>query len=247
LDDEKQARSITDNRRIEQKNKAMMGTPKHLSLEGLYDMIKEQGMKDLKIIIKADVRGSVEVLKESLSKLSGDKVNLTVIHGAVGGINESDVVLAAASDAIIIGFHVKADNNAQAVIDREGVDVRYYRIIYEAINDVKNAMEGMLDPTVKEVVLGNAEVRQLFKASKIGNILGCMVRKGKLVRNAFVRVIRDNIVLHEGRFDTLKRFKDDVKEVQEGYDCGIVVEKFQDVKVGDVLECYKEEKVATKL
>ena len=220
---------------------------KPLSLEGLYDMIKEQGMKELKIILKADVRGSVEVLKDSLEKLSTDKVTLRVIHGSVGGINESDVMLAAASNAVIIGFHVKADSRAQALIEKEKIDIKYYRIIYEVINDVKNAMQGLLEPTIREVVLGTAVVQQIFKASKIGNISGCMVKKGKMVRNQNVRIVRDDIVIYESKLNSLKRFKDDAKEVGEGYECGIVFEKYNDIKVGDVFECFKEEKVASKL
>ncbi len=247
VNDEWQARSITEKRLLEIKEKNLGSNVRHLSLEGLYDMMKESGVKELKIIIKADVQGSVEVLRQSLEKLSTDKIKLKVIHGAAGGINESDVVLAVASDAVIIGFHVKADSNAQAMIERERVDVKYYKVIYEAINSVKLAMEGLLEPTIKEVVLGSAEVTQIFKASRIGNIGGCMVRKGKLVRNQRVRLIRENIVIYEGKFHSLRRFKDDVKEVNEGYECGVVIENYNDIKVGDIIECFKEEKVAAKL
>lgn len=247
VEDEKQARSIADKRRMQIKERSLSGNVAHLTLENLFDQMAENSMKELKIIIKADVQGSVQVLKESLEKLSNEKIRLKVIHGGVGGINDSDVMLAAASDAIIIGFHVKASANAASLIDKEKVDVKYYKIIYEAINDVKLAMEGLLEPTYREVIVGQAEIQQIFKASKVGNIAGCMVRKGKMIRNAGVRVIRDDIVVYEGKFDSLKRFKDDVKEVNEGYDCGIVVEKFSDVKVGDILECFKEEKIATKL
>lgn len=247
VEDEKQARTISEKRRLQIKERDAVGNIKHLSLEGLYEMMKETGVKELKIIIKADVQGSAEVLKQSLEKLSTEKIKLRVIHTGVGGINESDVVLAAASDAVIIGFHVKADSKAQSVIEREKVDVRYYKIIYEVTNDVKNAMQGLLEPTIREVVLGNAEVKHIFKASKIGNIAGCLVQKGKLVRNQLVRLIRDNIVVYEGKFNSLKRFKDDVKEVADGYECGIVLERFNDVKAGDIIECYKEEKIAATL
>ena len=247
VDDEKQARSIAEKRRMQIKEKSLSGNVAHMSLEGLYEQIKDSAMKELKIIVKADVQGSVQVIKESLEKLSNDKIKLKVIHGGVGGINDSDVMLAAASDAIIIGFHVKATSNAESLIVREKVDVKYYKIIYEAINDVKLAMEGLLDPTIQEVNVGHAEVQQMFKASKVGNIAGCIVRKGKLVRNNFVRLVRDDIVVFDGKFASLKRFKDDVKEVAEGYDCGVVLDKYSDVKPGDIIECYKEEKIAAKL
>jgi translation initiation factor IF-2 len=245
--DEKQARTITEKRLLELKEKNLSGGMKHLSLECLYDLMKEKGMKELKIILKADVHGSVEVLKQSLEKISSDKIKVNVIHSGVGGVNESDVVLAVASDAVIIGFHVKADSKAQSLIDRENVDMKYYKIIYEVINDVKLAMEGLLEPTIREKIVGTAEVKQTFKASKFGLIAGCMVRKGKLVRNYLMRLIRDNIVVYDGKLDSLKRFKDDAKEVAEGFECGIVLDKFSDLKPGDIIECYMEEKVATKL
>ena len=174
-------------------------------------------------------------------------IKIRVIHGGVGGINESDVMLAAASDAIVIGFHVKPDEQAELLMEREGVDVRLYNIIYEALEDVRKAMEGLLEPTMKEVVEGRTEVRQIFQSSRIGTIGGAIVRKGKLARNHHIRVIRDNIIIHEGKLSSLKRFKDDVREVQEGYDCGIVVEGFAGLKEGDILESYRIEKVATKL
>jgi len=247
VNDEKQARSICAKRLIELKEKTRYGAVRHLTLEGLYEHMKQSGIKELKIILKADVQGSVEVLKDSLEKMSTDKIKLNVIHGGTGGINESDVMLAAASDAIIIGFHVKADSKAQSLIEREKVDLRYYKIIYEALNEIRLAMEGLLEPTIREETVGNAEIQQVFKASRIGNIGGCMVRKGKLVRNQRVRLIRDNIVIHESKFHSLKRFKDDAREVSEGYECGVVIENYNDIKVGDIVECYKEEKVAAKL
>jgi translation initiation factor IF-2 len=245
--DEKQARAITEKRFLEIKEKSLSGGVRHLSLEGLYDMMKEKGTKELKIILKADVQGSVEVLKQSLIKLSTDAIKVSVIHSGVGGINESDVVLAAASDAVIIGFHVKADSKAQSLIDREKVDMKYYKIIYEAIQDVKLAMEGLLEPTVSEKIVGTCEVQDTFKASKIGTIAGCIVRKGKMIRNASVRLIRDSIVVYDGKIGSLKRFKDDAREVLEGYECGIVLENFHDIKVGDIFECYVEEMIAGKL
>lgn len=247
VSDEKQARAITEKRFLEIKEKNMAGGVRHLSLEGLYDMMKEKGTKELKIILKADVQGSVEVLKQSLIKLSTDAIKVSVIHSGVGGINESDVMLAVASDAVIIGFHVKADSKAQGLIDREKVDMKYYKIIYEAIQDVKLAMEGLLEPTIREKIMGTCEVQETFKASKIGTIAGCIVRKGKMVRNGLVRLIRDNIVVYDGKIGSLKRFKDDAREVLEGYECGIVLENFHDIKVGDIFECYMEEMVAGKL
>ncbi|MBU1864694.1 MAG: translation initiation factor IF-2 [Candidatus Omnitrophica bacterium] len=248
VNDERQARYITEKRLLDLKERSLSGGGvRHLTLEGLYDKIKESGIKELKIIIKADVQGSVEVLKQSLEKLSTEKIKLKVIHGGAGGISESDVILAAASDAIIIGFHVKADSKAQSLLEREKVDFKYYKIIYEAINDVRLAMEGLLEPTIREVVLGKAVIQQLFKASKLGNIAGCVVKKGRLVRNQRVRLIRDNVVIYEGALNSLKRFKDDAREVSEGYECGIVLAKYNDIKAGDVIECFKEEKVATKL
>ena len=245
--DEKQARIIAEKRALELKEKTLSGSSSHLSLEGLFDMMKEQGTKELKIIIKADVQGSLEVLKQSLEKLSTDMIKLKVIHGGIGGINESDVMLAVAADAVIIGFHVKADSKAQTLIDREKVDMKYYRVIYEVINAVKMAMEGMLEPTFEEVVIGTAEVLQSFKASKVGVISGCIVRKGKIIRNQMIRLLRDNVVVYEGKLDSLKRFKDDVKEVSEGYECGVVISGYNDVKVGDFFECYKDVEVASKL
>ncbi len=247
VENEKQVKSVAEKRAIEKKEKNLSAKNKHLSLESLYDMMKKQGTKELKIIVKADVQGSVEVLRDSLEKLSNDKIKLNVIHGGVGGVNESDVMLAVASDAVIIGFHVKADAKAQVLIDKERVDMKYYRVIYEAINDVKLAMEGMLEPTYEEVVLGIAEVQQTFKASKIGTIAGCIVRKGKIVRSGMMRLIRDNVVIYEGKVASLKRFKDDVKEVSEGYECGLVLESYSDIKAGDIFECYKEVEKATKL
>jgi len=245
--DEKQARAIAEKRFLEIKEKSLSGGVRHLSLEGLYNMMKEKGTKELKIILKADVQGSVEVLKQSLLKLSTDAIKVTVIHSGVGGINESDSMLAVASDAVIIGFHVKADSKAQNLIEREKIDMKYYKIIYEAINDVKLAMEGLLDPTIQEKIVGSAEVQETFKASKIGTIAGCKVRKGKMVRNNFVRLVRDSVVVYDGKVASLKRFKDDAREVNEGYECGIVLHNFNDVKVGDIFECYMEEKIAAKL
>ena len=246
--DEKIARKLAEKKSLELRERAIKGFhSKHLSLEDLYSQMKEGRVKELKLIIKADVQGSVEALAQSLEQVSSDMIKIRVIHGGVGGINESDIMLAAASDAIVLGFHVKSDDRALALIEHEGVDVRYYNIIYEVLEDVRKAMEGLLEPTMREVVEGRTEVRQVFQSSKIGTIGGAIVKKGKLARNHQVRVIRNNIVVHAGKLASLKRFKDDVREVQEGYDCGVVVEGFGQLQEGDILESYRIEKVAAKL
>ncbi len=246
--DEKIARKIAEKRSLELRERAIKGFhPKHLSLEDLYSQMKEGRVKELKLIIKADVQGSIEAITQSLEQISAENIKIRVIHGGVGGINESDIMLAAASDAIVIGFHVKSDERAQTLMEYEGVDVRFYNIIYEALEDIRKAMEGLLEPTMKEVVEGRTEVRQVFQSSKVGAIGGAVVKKGKLARNHQIRVIRNNIIVHVGKLGSLKRFKDDVREVQEGYDCGVVVEGFGELKEGDILESYRIEKVATKL
>ncbi|MBI4367919.1 MAG: translation initiation factor IF-2 [Candidatus Omnitrophica bacterium] len=248
VSDEKIARKIAEKRSLEIRERAMKGFHlKHLSLEELYSQMKEGRVKELKLIIKADVQGSVEVLTQSMEQAVSEQIKVRVIHGGVGGINESDIMLAAASDAIVIGFHVKSDERAQALVEKEGVDARFYNIIYEAVEDVRKAMEGLLEPTMKEVVEGRTEVQQIFQSSRVGAIGGAIVRKGKLARNHHIRVIRNNIVVHTGKLSSLKRFKDDVREVQEGYDCGVVVEGFGKLQEGDILESYRVEKVAGKL
>jgi len=204
----------------------------------LFSQIQQGEVKELNIIIKADVHGSVQALRESLLKLSTDEVRVHVIHEGVGGIAESDVMLASASNAIIIGFNVRPDANARKVAERENIEIRLYRVIYEALEDVEKAMKGMLAPQFKEVVLGQAEVRQLFKVSRLGTIAGSYVLEGKIARNAEVRVIRDGVVIHEGKINTLRRFKDDVREVLAGYECGILLEKFHDFKEGDIIEAF---------
>ena len=196
-------------------------------------------MKELGIIIKADVQGSVEPVKQSLLKLSNDEVVVKVIHGGVGNINESDVVLASASNAIIIGFNVKPDNQARIVAEREKVDLRLYNVIYNAIADVESALKGMLEPIYEEQVIGHAEILQIFKASGVGNIAGAIVKDGKITKNASVRITREGEQIFEGPIATLKRFKDEVKEVKGGFECGLVFEKFGDIKEGDIVEAYE--------
>ncbi len=246
VNDEKLARTITDARVDERKAEEIKQKSK-ISLDDLFDKIKEGEVKDLNIIIKADVQGSVEAIKQSLAKLTTEEVRVNIIHGGVGSISESDVMLAAASSAIIIGFNVRHDSNTKATADLQGVDIRLYRVIYDAIDDIKAAMEGMLDPDFKEVVHGKAEVRQVFKVPKIGTIAGSYVMEGKIGRSQKIRVIRDGKVISEGDIESLKRFKDDVKEVAEGYECGIGIKNFNDIKEGDIFETFTMEEVKREL
>ena len=246
VEDEKQARHIATARANERKAEEVRATTK-VSLEDLFDRIKEGEVKELNVIIKADVQGSIEALKQSLLRLSTSEVRVNPIHGGVGAITETDVMLAAASNAIIIGFNVRPDANTKATAEMQGVDLRLYRVIYDAIEDVKAAMTGMLDPDFKEVVQGRAEVRQVFKVPKAGTIGGSYVLNGKITRNSKVRVIRDSVVIHEGGLESLKRFKDDVKEVAEGYECGIGVDNFNDIKEGDIIEAFIMEEVKRQL
>ena len=243
--DEKTARNMAEARK-EKIRQESFATSHRVSLEDLYSQIKEGSVKELSVIVKADVQGSVEAIKASLEKLSTDDVKVRVIHGAVGAISETDITLAAASNAIVIGFNVRPDNNAVAASERDGVEVKTYRVIYDAIEDIKSAMIGMLDPEYKEVVLGTAEIRATYKISNVGTIAGGYVLTGKLVRNADVRVIREGIVIFESKLASLKRFKDDVKEVNAGYECGSSVEKFNDIKEGDIIEAYTMEAVQRK-
>ncbi|MBI5639037.1 MAG: translation initiation factor IF-2 [Nitrospirae bacterium] len=247
VQDEKRARQIALTRAQKQRS-LDIAKAKKLTLDELYTKIKEGQIKELNIIIKGDVQGSVEAIKDAFENILHPEVKVRVIHTSVGGINESDVMLAAASNAIIIGFNVRPETKASQTAEKEGVDIRLYNVIYEAIEDVKKALEGMLEPTLREKVLGRAEVRQLFPVSRIGTIAGAYVIDGYMSRACDgIRVLRDNIVVYEGKIATLKRFKDDVKEVQTGYECGILVENFNDIKVGDVLENFIIEKIAAKL
>ncbi len=247
VDDEKRARQIALTR-LQKERLAEMAKRRKLTLDDLYAKIKEGEVRELNMIIKGDVQGSVEATRDALERITHPQVKVKVIHTAVGGINESDVMLAAASNAIIIGFNVRPEIKASQTAEKEGVDIRLYNIIYEAIEDVKKALEGMLEPTLKEKILGRAEVRQTFQVSRIGTIAGCYVIDGAVSRTSDgVRIIRDNIVIYEGKLSSLKRFKDDVREVQTGYECGITIENYNDMKVGDIIENYVIEKVAGKL
>ena len=240
--DERMARELAEERRISQNTNAMPGTKK-VSLEDLFSQIQAGEMKTLNLIVKADVQGSAEAVKTSLEKISNDEVRVKVIHSAVGAINESDVMLAATSGAIIVGFNVRPDNAARDSAVRSNVDMRMYRVIYDCINEIEAAMKGMLAPKFKEVVIGHAEVRETYKVSKVGTVCGCYCTDGKIQRGCDVRVLRDNIVIHEGSLASLRRFKDDVKEVASGYECGMQVEKFNDIKVGDIIECFVMEQI----
>ena len=246
MKDEKQAREIATLRQIKQREIELAKHTK-LSLEDLYKRIQSGEVKDLNVIVKGDVQGSVEAVSESLRKLSTEAVRLNVIHSAVGAITETDVNLAAASNAIIIGFSVRPEVKAQSLAEKEGVDIRLYSIIYDAVEDVKKAMEGLLEPTLKEKYLGRSEVREVFSVPKIGNVAGCYVLDGKMLRNAQVRLLRDNVVIYEGKMSSLRRFKDDIKDVASGYECGIGLENYNDIKIADIIEAFEIEKIATKL
>jgi translation initiation factor IF-2 len=246
MEDERKARQIAMNRLQKQKT-TTAAKMKKLTLDQLYEKVKQGEVRDLNIILKADVQGSAEAVKDALSNITHPEVKVNVIHASTGGINESDVMLATASNAIIIGFNIRPDAKASALIEKEGVDIRLYNIIYEAIDDVKKALEGLLAPTITEKILGRAEVRNLFHISRIGTIAGCYVTDGKILRTSTgLRIIRDNIVIYESRISSLKRFKEDVKEALTGFECGIMVENFNDLKVGDILENYVKEEVAAK-
>ncbi len=242
VDDDKLSRQVAEERK-DKLRAALIKDQTKTTLDDLFSQISAGQIKDLNIIIKADVQGSVEAVRQSLEKLSNDEVRVRTIHGGVGAITETDVMLASTANAIIIGFNVRPDNNAREMAEREKIDVRLYRVIYQAIEDVQNAMKGMLAPKFKEVLLGHATVRQTFKVSGVGTIAGAYVTDGKIARNAQIRLLRDNVVVHEGKIDSLKRFKDDAKEVNANYECGIGIENYNDVKENDVIECFVMEEI----
>ena len=242
VDDERKARDVVEKRKDKIKEEALQSR-NAVSLDDLFNQIQQGEVKDLNIIVKADVQGSVEAVKQSLSKLSNDEVRVNCIHGGVGGVTESDVMLAAASNAIIVGFNVRPASGAMDSAKRNDVDIRLYRVIYNAIEEIEAAMNGMLAPKFKEVVLGHAEVRNVFKVSGVGSIAGGYVIDGKISRNSQVRIVRDDIVIHEGVLSSLRRFKDDVKEVASGYECGIGIENYNDIKEGDVIESFVMEEI----
>ncbi|HET6420349.1 MAG TPA: translation initiation factor IF-2 [Geobacteraceae bacterium] len=246
LADEKQAKEIAMYRQQKIRETELAKTSK-LSLEQLYEKIQKGEVKELNVVIKGDVQGSVEAISESMRKLSTDAIRLVVIHASVGAITETDINLAAASNAIVLGFNVRPEVKAQSLAEKEGVDIRLYNIIYDAVDDIKKAMEGLLEPTLREKQLGHAEIREVFSVPKHGNVAGCYVLDGKMVRNMPVRLLRDNVVIFEGKMASLRRFKDDVKEVTAGYECGISIENYNDIKIGDVIEAYELEKIAATL
>ncbi len=242
VSDERMARQLVEQRKQKIKDEANKLNQK-VTLESLFSKLQEGEMKELNLVVKADVQGSAEAVKASLEKISNEEVRVRVIHAGVGAINESDILLASTSNAIVIGFNVRPNDLAQAAAKRDKVDMRMYRVIYDAINEIEDAMKGMLAPKFREAIIGHAEVRQTYKVSAIGTIAGCYVKDGKITRDASVRVLRDNIVIHEGKLGSLQRFKDSVKEVSAGYECGTSIEKYNDIKEGDIFECFVMEQI----
>lgn len=246
FEDEREAKQIATKRSILQREQSVR-TQKHITLDEIGRRIALGDFKELNIILKGDVDGSVEALTDSFQKLSTEEIQVNIIHKGVGAITESDVLLASASEAIIVGFNVRPAGNARMVADKEEIDIRMYSIIYDAINDLRDAMEGMLSPEIKEEITGNVEIREVYKISKVGNIAGCMVMSGLIARNSLIRIIREGVVVHSGTLEALKRFKDDVKEVKKGYDCGVQIKGYNDIKEGDIIETYEEVAVKKKL
>ncbi|MDD5553727.1 MAG: translation initiation factor IF-2, partial [Candidatus Omnitrophica bacterium] len=246
IDDEKVARDLALKRQENERQKEIKAV-KRISLEDLHSQILEGKLKELKLILKADVQGSLEAIRETINKLNVTEIKWSIIHEGVGSINTSDVILAIASDALILGFHVDAEEGARELSEKEGVDIKTYSIIYELANDIKAALEGMLEPKLKKVFLGRAEIRKVFNLSRSGIVAGSFVTKGKLTRAASVTVVRNGQDVFEGKLSSLKRFKDDVREVAEGFDCGLTIGGFNDIKEGDVIEAYEIEKIARKL
>jgi translation initiation factor IF-2 len=244
--DEATARQVAEHRRQKQREASLSKTAK-VSLEDLYRQVQAGDTKELRVVVKADVQGSVEAFSDALTRLSTDEVKLNVLHASVGGITESDVMLASASNAVVLGFNVRPEAKASQAAEREAVDVRLYTIIYEALNDVRDAMEGLLEPTFRERVTGRAEVRETFTVPGAGTIAGCYVAEGKILRSGSARLVRDHVVVYTGRVSSLRRFKDDVREVQSGYECGLGLDNFPDVKIGDVIESFEMEQVARRL
>ena len=240
--DERMARQLVEQRKQAEKD-ALAKLNNKVTLDNLFAKMQEGEMKELNLIVKADVQGSAEAIKANLEKISNDEVRVRVIHAAVGAINESDILLASTANAIIVGFNVRPDAAAAASAQRSKVDMRMYRVIYDAIEEIETAMKGMLAPKFREAILGHAEVRMTYKVSAVGTIAGCYVKDGKVTRDAQVRVLRDNIVIYEGNVGSLQRFKDSVKEVASNYECGMSIEKFNDIKEGDIFECFVMEEI----
>jgi translation initiation factor IF-2 len=247
LADERKAKQIAMMRQQKQRE-ATLARISRVTLEKLYQQVKDGAVKELKMVLKADVHGSIEALSKALSELGTEDIKVSMIHTGLGEVSESDIMLASASDAIVVGFNVRANPKAQALAEQEQVDVRYYDIIYNLLQDIHAALEGLLEPIVEEKVMGRAEVRQVFSITKVGSVAGCMVLDGKIERNSLARVVRQGQVQSEGgKINSLKRFKDDVKEVQAGYECGIGIDRFENFQAGDIIEAYIQEKVKAQL
>jgi translation initiation factor IF-2 len=246
VSDIQKARDIALERQKKNRESSLI-RQQHVTLDSLYSKIAEGKVKEIKLILKADYKGSVEVLKKALEELSTAEIKVKVLHNGVGGITESDVLLADASDALIIGFYVTTEDKARILAEEKGVDVRLYKIIYDATNEVKAAMEGMLEPESKESIVGQVEIRQVYHISKIGSVAGCYVKSGKITRNSSIRLIRNNIIIYEGTLESLKIAKDDVRDVRAGFECGLKIAKYDDIKVGDVVEAYEVQKIARTL
>ncbi len=238
FEDERDARKLAEERALRARL-AEQESKSHMSLDDLFNRIEEGKQTDLNLIVKADVQGSIEALRDAFEKMDQSEVRINIVHSAVGGITETDVTLASASDAIIIGFNVRPTSKVKDIAEQENVDIRFYDIIYKLVDEIKSAMAGMLAPVQREVYLGQAEVRETFSVPKIGVIAGCHVADGKVTRNAGVRLLRDGVVVYTGKITSLKRFKDDVRDVQKGYECGMGLENFNDIKVGDVIEAFE--------
>jgi translation initiation factor IF-2 len=247
VDSEARAREITEYRQRERREKTSRGGKAGGSLEQMMSQLKTAGRKEFPLLIKGDVQGSVEAIVAALEKLGTEEVIARILHAGVGGITESDVTLAETSGAAIIGFNVRAHKEAREAAERSGIEIRYYNIIYNLVDDVKKAMSGLLAPELRETPLGNAEILEVFNVSKIGKVAGCRVTDGKVERGANVRLIRDNVVIHEGKLSTLKRFKDDVREVVAGQECGMSFESYEDIRQGDTIECYRVESIQRSL
>jgi translation initiation factor IF-2 len=243
---EARAREITDYRERKRRDTRGTGTVRS-SLEQMMTQLGQAGRKEFPILVKADVQGSAEAIVQALEKIGNDEIRSRVVHYAVGGINESDVGLATASGAVVLGFNVRASAQARDAAERAGIEIRYYNIIYDLVDDIKAAISGKLAPELRETFLGNAKILEVFNISKVGKVAGCQVTEGQVQRGAKVRLIRDNVVVHEGTLSTLKRFKDEVKDVQVGQECGMAFEGYQDMRAGDVIECFRVEKIQRKL
>jgi translation initiation factor IF-2 len=246
VEDEAKAREVSGYRQRKERESQFVKSARG-SMEQMFERIQAGEAKELPVVIKGDVQGSVEAIIGTLEKMGTDAVKVRVLHSAVGGINESDITLAKASDALVIGFNVRANPQAREMARRDGVELRYYSIIYNVADDVKALLTGMLEPTYKEHFIGYAEIREVFNITKVGKVAGCMVTEGLVKRGAKVRLLRDDVVIHEGSLGQLKRFKDDVREVREGYECGMSFETYNDIQVGDFIECFELEEVAAAL